>query len=504
LRKNVLFLITHDVSRCRFEFEGGQGKCPNLNQLAQESTQFSMHYSNVPLCGPSRANIFTGLRPPTTGRYNNDPFFGAYRDAHPGFMTLPEAFMNGGYHSAGIGFILHDTDPGSYSEAEWFPKIENTFGGLVGKMDPSLTYYYVTDESRQVIEDRLRILISEGQIDENLCPVRDHSTPVEEGKQYSDNGTMRRVRGPMLECADVPDEAYYDGKVGAHAAEFIRSYDRKEPFFLAVGFQSTHTPYCVPKKYWDLYDREKLAMPPYRQDPADSPEWAGGDSEPGQFYHMNGYTKPWRANDEQTREMTHGHLAAISYVDAQVGKILAALKEKGLQDDTIIVFTTDHGFHDGEHSYWGKHNVWDQSMAVPLLVNVPGMARGRREIRTVTEHVDLYPTLCELCGIKTPEKLEGQSLMPLIDGETEKLHDAVYASRKHMWHDRIKAYAVARSVRTDRFRFNSYIDKAGSEIYAELFDYKNDPEERFNHFDNPAYSEMVAGMRRLMNRQDRY
>lgn len=492
-KKNVLFFITHDVGR-RFGCLGGKAITPNIDRLAAEGVLFGNHFCNAPLCGPSRANIFTGLRPTTTGRYNMDPFFAPYRAAHPEFRSLSEIFRDNGYFSASAGFVLHDKDDGGYSVPEWYPTLVNQCEGRLGKLPPDLTHHWVGKESFDFLDGRIQAMIDRGEIDgETLRP---HQA-ADKGCIDNDTSVMRKARGPMTECVDVEDNAYYDGQVADHAAEFIRGYDKNQPFYYAVGFVGTHTPYCIPKKYWDLYDRDQLQLAPYRVDPKDSPEWAGGDSEPAQYYTTNGYSLPWRASDEQSLEMLHGHLASASYVDAQIGKIIRALEDSGRREDTIIVFTTDHGYHDGEHGYWGKHNMWDRSFDVPLIISAPGEEKGLR-IPAMTEHVDVYPTVCQLCGISVPKEIEGVSLVPLMHRQTESLHKAVYANRRHMWHDRIKAYDLGWSVRTQRCRFTSYLDKEKQEVYAELFDYETDPNETTNQIANPEYSAVLAEMRALL------
>jgi arylsulfatase A-like enzyme len=218
-----------------------------------------------------------------------------------------------------------------------------------------------------------------------------------------------------------------------------------------------------------------------------------GDSEPAQYYTTHGYEKPWRASDEESLELLHGRYAVLSYFDALVGKVLAALERAGHADDTVVVLTSDHGYHDGEHGYWGKHNLWDKSLHVPLIIRLPGASRRGARVGGLTEHVDLYPTLCDLAELPSPGKyLEGASMASLLDAASPEFKKAVFAHRKHIWHDRIKAYDIAHTVRTQRYRLTRYLDASGDAIHTELFDYERDPEERTNLADNPRYAAALA------------
>ncbi len=472
--KNVLFIISHDIGR-RFGCYGdGRADTPFVDALASTSVRFENHFCQYPLCGPSRANLFSGCRPPTTGRFDNKPFFEPFRQLNPGFATLPELFRRNGYRTFASGFVYHDRDDNpSWSEGHFRPRFENRLSGPAAAIPAEDAGYWLLDSSRRLIEERVAKLIERGFPSESI----------------SDPTVFRRARGPIAESADVDDDAYYDGKVTERAVRFLRQQGGEGPFFLTAGYIAPHTPYCVPKRYWDRYDRNALPLPPLLRPPEGSPEWAMGDCEPAQFYTQNGYDLPWRPDQDQLRELLHAHFASISYFDAQVGRLLETLRETGLEEETVVVVTTDHGFHDGEHGYWGKHNLWDRSMQVPFLLRVPGRTDGGSSIPAMTEHVDLYPTLCDLCRIPVPGFLEGTSLLPLLLEPDRPWKDAVFAHRKPMWHDRIKAYEMGDSIRTGRFRFTRYGNADGSEVFRELFDYERDPLESRNLAGDPEYRE---------------
>ena len=488
-KPNVLFFIMHDIGR-RYGCYGNRAVIsPNIDALASESVRFDSHFCQWPLCGPSRANVFSGCRPLTTGRYNNQPFFPGFRKRRGSdFRSLPELFRLHGYRSFGAGLVYHDVDdPPSWSEPFWIPALpaeERRWIRIAQEASPNPWF---NDDSLQLIEERLNRLRTGGVNEEEL--------------QRPEN--LRKFRGPAVEAGEATDEAYFDGQTAEKAMEWIGSYDDQVPFFLAVGFTAGHLPFNSPRKYWELYDRPSLKLPENREPPADSPEWAEGDSEAVQYYTQNGYEQPWRADEQQSLELLHGHYAAISYIDALVGRILTALRSRGLFDNTLVVLTSDHGFHDGEHGYWGKHNLWDTSLAVPLLIRPPGGGRtggmqnggtqnGGTRIPALTEHVDLYPTLCDFCGLEKPQWLEGDSLVPLIDDPERAWKRAVFSHRKHMWHDRLQVYDIAHTVRTERYRYTVYLDEQGKWLYRELFDYHEDALEKTNRAELPDYTQVAA------------
>ncbi|TVR72662.1 MAG: DUF4976 domain-containing protein [Spirochaetaceae bacterium] len=487
---SVLFVISHDIAP-RHGCYGGQAITPNFDALASEGTRFDSHYCHWPLCGPSRANLFTGCRPLRTKRFNNEPFFPFFR-ARMGrdFLSLPQAFRTAGYVTRGAGLVYHDVDDApSWDEPLWKPPVPNA--GAARRTDLPLRLRagenrdWVTHEAYELISRRWEELQAQGFREEDL----------------SDPALARRAQGPAVESTPGEDDSYWDGLVTSRLIRELERIPPDRPFFLAAGFITGHTPFRAPEKYWDLYDRHRLVLPENDQPPAGSPDWVMGDSEPAQYYTTHGYERPWRASPEQSLELLHAHLAAMSYTDAQLGRLVAALRDSGRYEETIIVAVSDHGFHDGHHGYWGKHNLWDQSLRVPLAMRVPG---GKPSVVTgLTEHVDLFPTLCELCDLPLPRFVQGESLVPLMRDPTAPGKDAVYAHRAHMWHDRIQAYHLAHTVRTRRYRYTEYRDRHGEPIYRELFDYERDPLERANHVDEAALAPVVAELRVLLEEQVR-
>lgn len=488
-RPNVLFLISHDIGRRFGAYGNKEIVTPHIDAFADGAFRFDAHYCQWPLCGPSRATIFTGCRPPTTRRYDNRPFFASFRE-RTGFnpATLPEAFRVAGYRTAAFGFVYHDrVDPPSWSDGhlqvpEWTdPPTSEAEADLFAEVPEQLLQGWRSREAKVLVRERWRALAARG------------ITPAD----LTDPAIERAARGPAVERFAGPDESYPDGIATAAALEWLQAYAEggavgsvdpqadperspgAAPFFLALGFVAGHTPFRAPARDWDAYDPAGLTLPSYREPPEGSPEWASGDSEPAQFYTTHGYDLPWRSDETQTRELLHGHYAAITYTDRQIGRVLDALQRTGMADNTIVVITSDHGFHDGHHGYWGKHNLWDQSLQVPLLLRVP-RGDGGGTVDALTEHIDLYPTLCDLADVPVPEHLEGLSFAPILHGRTQQHKNAVFAHRRHMWHDRLQVYSEAHTVRTDRYRYTRYLDQRGEPIYEELFDYRKDPEERRN------------------------
>lgn len=478
---NVLFVISHDFGPRINCFGDHQAVTPNLDRLAREnSLRFERHYAQWPLCGPARANIWTGCYPPTTQRYDNTSFFFEFRQRMgPGFATLPEHFKNHGYHSCGIWHLLHgfERDDASWDEPCWHPSLPT-------RQEPEFIpadqldsfYWWVSDEAFGLVKKRM-----------------DRWQAL--GNELTE---PRRYRGPAVECVDIPDDAYVEGQATDRAVAWLEQYDEPKPFFLGVGYEIGHLPFCAPKQYWDLYRREQLSIPGAADQPPGSPDWIMGDREPAQYYWQHGYDRVWQPTCEQQKELLHGHYAAMSYWDAQIGRLLDALERRGLHENTIIVVTTDHGFADGQHGYFGKHNMWQDSLHVPLIITIPGYEPTQPSTHALSEHVDIYPTLCDLCHLPQPDFLEGTSMAPLLENPQRKWKEAVFSWRRPMYHDLKIGYHQARGMRTHRYRLNVYEDEEGNAIFVELFDYDRDPFETINLALEPANAGLVSTLRQKL------
>ncbi len=451
---NVLLVITHDMSP-RLACDGDPyAVTPNLDKLAAKSTRYERHYCQWPLCGPSRTVLMSGLRPQTTRRHANESFWGTLRERMPnGYATLGGAFKNAGYHTEQVWQVLHayETDEESWTEPTWFPPNPPAPDWAKGKIDADELRYWQTADAFDLIRRRLEKAQARG-----IDPAKYH----------------RYARGPTVEAADVPDDAYPDGRATDHALHRIATLAKGDkPFFLAVGFEAGHLPWTAPKADFDRYDPSTFILPEPHTPPTGSPPWAMNDQEPAQYYTDTDYDESWAPSETQLREMMHGCYASVTFLDRQVGRLLDALEQADIADETIVVFTSDHGFHVGEHNYVGKHSFWDKSTHCPLIVHVPG--RDAAVEPGVTEHVGILPTLCDLAYIDKPIGIEGESF-------ADQPNDAAFSYRRRLPGDSNCYYYDAVSVRTADHRLTIYRDEERQELAAELFDYATDPLESRN------------------------
>ena len=451
---NVLLIMADDL-RPELAAYGSPAITPHLDRLAARGLRFERAYCQQALCNPSRSSMLTGRRPDTLRIWSNETHF---RDPNPDVATLPGWFKAHGYETRCVGKIFHNWhtavhgDPGSWSAPEF------------------LHYANHGDD----------VPLVSGPLPPNLA--------VSSPRNYG--------RVPLDDCRDVPDEATYDGRVAAEAVRQLGGLG-PGPFFLAVGFWKPHAPFNAPKRYWDLYDRDRLP-PADAAWPAAAPEIARHAST--EVLGAPANRKPLAP--EQVAEMRHGYFAGVSFMDAQVGKLLDALDRSGRAADTVIIFVSDHGYHLGEHGLWAKTSNFELDARVPLLIAVPeGGAAGRtaagaRPVRggattAIAELIDVFPTLVEACGLPAPPGLEGVSLLPLVRGEAGPGKPAAFTQ-----HPRPAYYqrepggqpaAMGVSVRTDRVRYTEWRDwKTGATIARELYDHAADPAETTNRIDDPA------------------
>jgi len=305
---------------------------------------------------------------------------------------------------------------------------------------------------------------------------------------------------PLYECRDVPDEAYYDGRVANEAVRVMREV-RDQPFFLAVGFWKPHAPFNAPKKYWDLYDRSKLPpLNPAR--PTDAPEVAFHDGRELRGAPPNQVT----FTPKQVAEIRYGYFANISYLDAQFGKVLDELDRLRLTDRTVIVFCGDHGYHLGEHTQWGKTSNFEYDARVPLFLATPKSANASQRTSSLVELLDLFPTLVDLCGLPRPDGLEGTSLVPVLNDVSKSVKPAAFTQHpRPSYFDREPSgepTAMGVSVRTARVRYTEWRDWKMNKIVArELYDAQQDPPELRNAIDAPALTQPQREAKQLLRWQ---
>ncbi len=434
-RPSVLFIAVDDL-RSELGCCGSPWvQSPSIDRLAAEGTLFERAYCQQTVCNPSRASLLTGLRPDTLRVWDLPTHF---RQHTPDAVTLPQLFMNNGYHAQCVGKIFHN-----WRQDDW--KGDPTSWSV-----PSVLHYNSHGRDTPQVT---------GELPPNLAS--------------GINGT---------ECRDVPDNAYYDGRVAETAVRTLRQLTQTDkPFFLAVGFWKPHTPFNAPKKYWDLYQRDQVPIPARVKPPENIPEVA-----------LTSARYEGGPASAELREMHHGHLAAISYLDAQVGRVLDALNSSGLRDNTSVVFWSDHGLHIGEHGLTRKTTAFELDARVPLIVSAPGYPAGQKT-HALVELLDLYPTLADLCQLTPPTELEGTSLKPLLNDPSASVHTAALTQtpRPNYLRGRLPE-SMGYSIRLEDFRYTEWRRfETGEVIARELYDHRHDPGETLNTANQPEYASVV-------------
>ena len=387
-RPNVLFLIADDLNCAIGPYGDETAITPHLDRLAQRGLVFERAYCQQAVCNPSRSSFLTGLRPDTVGV---DDLRKGFRETAPNgkqLITLPQHFKNHGYFCQNIGKMFHNM--GETQDRQSWSIDEVLFKGT----HADDTVFKNTPPHLRQIESEAKALVTED--------------------------------------FKVPDTAYRDGQIANLAAAMLREHPADgQPFFLGVGFWRPHLPFVAPKKYWDLYDPAAIPMPTPSEAPEGVPEIAMHPSREIRGYGLTPKDRPF--TEEEVRHYRHGYYASITFMDAQIGKILDGLEEGGHLEDTLVVFTSDHGFHIGEHSLWGKTSNFELDARVPLIVADPrdGAARGE-STAALAELLDLYPTLAEMAGISAdlPDNLEGVSLAPIVADPTTSVQDAAFTQHQ--------------------------------------------------------------------------
>jgi len=436
-KSNVLFIVADDLNCALGPYGDEAAITPNLDRLAARGIVFENAYCQQAVCNPSRSSFLTGLRPDTVGV---DDLRKGFRETAPNganLITLPQHFKNHGYFCQNIGKMFHNMGE-TQDRRSW-------------------------------------------SIDEVLYKGT-HSDDTVFGNSPAKN--KPDYKAPVTEAFDIPDTAYRDGQIANLAAAMLLDHaESDQPFFLAVGFWRPHLPFVAPKKYWDLYEPDKIPLPAFPYPPESVPEIAMHASK-----EIRGYGETPKDRDfteEEIRHYRHGYYASISFMDAQIGEILDALEESGQADDTIVVFTSDHGFHIGEHSLWGKTSNFELDARVPLIVADPAQPDGHgKKSASLAELVDLFPTLTDLAGINgdIPDNLEGVSLALVVSDPTVSVKDAAFTQHQHPFYGSRNAWeAWGYSMRTDLWRYTEWRSiKDGSVVARELYDHENDPGETVN------------------------
>jgi iduronate 2-sulfatase len=450
---NVLFIAVDDM-RCDLGCYGVKHvQTPHIDRLAQSGVLFNRAYCQQAVCNPSRVSVMTGLRPDTTQVWDLDTNF---RDNLPDAVTLPQHFRRHGYRAVAFGKIFHNTFPDNVSWNEPTHQAKDVV-------------HHSAENQRRLAEFKANM--------------------KKEGKSEA---AVARMRGPATEIQDQPDDKNYDGKQTTGAIARMRDLAADQaPFFLAVGYIRPHLPFITPKKYWDLYDRDKIPLAANGFMPRNSPAVAFSDRSMGGFYELRGYMdyadapSPFERplTEAQQRELKHGYYASVSFIDAQVGRLLDALDAMDLAKNTIVVLWSDHGWKLGEHGGWCKQTNYEIDTRAPLMIRHPNAKANGQPCDALVEFVDIYPTLCDLTGLPIPQPLQGTSLVPLLNDAAAKLKDAAF-SQFPRTHEGLSYMGYA--MRTDRYRYVEWLGATDGKIKArELYDHTIDPDENENRASQP-------------------
>mgnify|MGYP001213741799 FL=1 len=491
-RPNVLFIAIDDLRPELGCYGSAIAQSPNLDKLAKEGMRFDRAYCQQSICSPSRASLMTGARPDEIGVIENTAYF---RELNPEIVTLPQHFIKHGYESVYCGKIYHgrmtDSDH-SWSRKPAFNRCPVKMKWLPGN--------YALKENQELWASNKEKMLA----------------------KYGKAGSGGLVHGPAYESADVPDHAYPDGYSTRLAIVTLKDHfekKAKQPLFLALGFKKPHLNFVAPKKYWDMYDREKIKLAE-RKDPPRGGASTGLHAS-FELRTRHGIPKKGPIGPELAKTLLHGYYACVSYVDAQIGLMLEALDEAGIRDDTVIVVWGDHGWHLGDMGIWGKATNYEIATRVPLIVWTPEMKARGESTGALVELVDIYPTLCDLAGLPKPSHLAGKSFVPLLDDPKRKwkkyaisqfpnpalrewaanplssgmrqtffgplideVETKIIKQQRDSWdRDLFENHLMGYSLRTDLYRLVAWLDYRDIEaepLYVELYDQANDPEETAN------------------------
>jgi iduronate 2-sulfatase len=461
-KPNILFIAVDDMRNDLNCYGNTLIHSPNIDSLATRGVIFDRAYVNIAVCNPSRASMMTGLRPDSIRVWDLRVHF---REAMPDAVTLPQHLRKHGYHAVGMGKIYHNPTPDPQSWSEPVPRpagVKNAY-------------------SKEVQAERQRV---------------DDSLP--HGHHHKGN-----LRGPAAMPTVNTDEATWDGANTTVAVDTLRRLGKtKQPFFLAMGYVRPHLPFTPPKKYWDLYTRDDIKLARNRFIPKDSPPMALGDSyEMRHYSDMIDFPKPGAppVDDAIARRLLHGYYASISFVDAQIGRLLTALKEEALDKNTIVIFWSDHGWKLGEHNGWSKMSNYEVDTRIPFIVADPRAKANGQRCNQLVESVDIFPTVCDLTGIPRYEKLEGRSFKHLLDEPTEASKNEIFTQ----WMSRRDGvFYMGYAMRTNRHRYVEWRALPGGTVAArEVYDLQQDPDENQSLI-NSASPELLQSLEQRLQRQN--
>ncbi|MEP4095821.1 sulfatase-like hydrolase/transferase [Reichenbachiella sp.] len=489
-QKNVLFIAVDDLKPMLGAYGDPSILTPNIDALATKGTLFSNASCQQAICAPSRISLLTGLYPDQTRVWDLST---QMRDEDPNVLTLPQYFKEVGYHVAGLGKIFDSRSVSAdFDGVSWsVPFIQgmpseyyfNNNKEKNGYQDP--TVHTAAAEYNQYLIDNSITSTADKNAARKLFPL---SKPATEGNQ------------------DLPDDAYVDGARTNYAFEKLdEAVATGKPFFLAVGFTKPHLPFVAPKKYWDLYSRSAISI---------DQQQGRDNSIPSIAFHgygelINAYSdipSDGQLTVDKQKELIHGYRACVSYVDAQVGRLMSKLDELNLSQNTTIVLWGDHGWHLGDHGLWAKHSNFEQAVRSPLLIYAPHHGLANNVTEAPVEFVDIFPTLCDLAEIDKPMNLSGESLIETMTNPDHRVREAALAQyprtnggKRHMGY----------TLRDERYRYTKWIQmnyyeglRYGPTHAIELYDYQNDPNETINIAEDPAKSDLVEAFEFLFKKRN--
>ncbi len=449
-KPNVLFIAVDDLRTQLNCYGASQMYTPNIDRLAHEGVLFQRAFCQQAVSAPSRNSLLTGLRPDATGIYDLGTFF---RTKVPDVITLPENFRINGYRTETIGKIYHTAHGNKDDKKSWtVPSWKH--GKIIGSLEKI---------------------------------TRGDTTGLE-----SDYPKVNNVQLPYY-CSDAPEENMSDAVICKIGVERIKAL-KDSTFFLAVGFLKPHLPLVALRKYWDLYDHNAIIIPDRKHPEGMSPYALMTLTSAGEVKSYYGIPKTGLLDDETSRNLIHAYYAAVSMIDAQVGKLLNALEENGLAENTIIVLWGDHGWKLGEYGAWAKHSNMEFDTNAPLIISAPGFRNGTKT-SSMAEFVDIYPTLCDLAGLPKPDHLEGKSLLPILENPKALVNEVAisqFPRGKSLGYDN-KLEIMGYSMRTDKYRYTRWqkYENPNEVVDIELYDHSNGKLAKENLARKPEFKKEV-------------
>ncbi|MCK0132575.1 sulfatase [Flavobacteriaceae bacterium F08102] len=464
-KPNILFISIDDLRPTLGAYGDTTAITPTIDQIAAEGMTFRQTFAQVAVCAPSRASLMTGLRPDSTRVWHLGDKF---REINPATVTMPQYFSKFGYHTVNLGKIFHnympdsiswdepDLRPAQYLRPDWLKRDGETF--------------YISEEVNRSQAIKRDSLLA-------LRPVR-----------YADGWNT----GPAWEAAEVHDTMYYDGAQTELAKKVLTRLAKTDtPFYMGLGYFRPHLPFTAPKKYWDLYDPEKIPLAPNPNVPENAPIYTMNSMY--ELRHYDGFNNighpqsSYRMSKDTARILKHGYYASVSYIDALIGNLIRHMKDIGIYENTIIVIFGDHGWKLGDHNSWGKMTNYNIDLQVPMIIRYPNQENRGDQTFEITELIDLFPSLCEIAGIEVPDYLQGSSFVPLVKNPKRKWKEAAFSQ----FHRRPKHAADGKrymgySMNTHKYHYIEWYTwdpKTGTRgefNHSELYDRENDPYETIN------------------------